>query len=66
MLWSTIVWLSWLGLFGVLELLAVFHKVPWHTMSHWTWELEAAWWPLPWLVIVALALLMVHLATGRY
>ncbi len=66
MVWSTIVWLSWLALFGVFELSALTHRVPWHTMSRWTWGLEAAWWPLPWLVIVALAFLMVHLATGKY
>ena len=66
MAWSTIVWLGWLALFGVFELSALWGKVPWTTMSQWTWDLEAAWWPLPWLVIVALALLMVHLATGRY
>ena len=63
---STAVWLGWLALFGVLELSALWRRVPWTTMSQWTWQLEKAWWPLPWLVIVALALLMVHLATGRY
>lgn len=63
---STAVWLGWLALFGILELLAIFHKVPWTSMSEWTWSLERAWAVLPWLVIVALALLMVHLSTGRY
>jgi hypothetical protein len=64
--WSTLVWLSWLAAFGVLELLGISRRVPWRSMSEWTWSLEAHWWPLPWLVIVALALLMVHLATGRF
>ena len=63
---STAVWLGWLALFGVLEMSAIWKKVPWTSMSQWTWALEKMWWPLPWLVIVALALLMVHLSTGRY
>lgn len=63
---SSAVWLSWLALFGVLEMLAIRKLVPWTSMSQWTWALERLWWPLPWLIIVALALLMVHLATGRY
>ncbi len=66
MLLSTIVWIGWLALFGALELPAVWHRVPWTTMSEWTWWLEKLWSPLPWLVIVALALLMVHLSTGKY
>ena len=64
--WSSLVWLSWLGAFGVLELLGISHRAAWTSMSEWTWALEKAWWPLPWLVIVALALLMVHLAAGKY
>lgn len=63
---SSAVWLGWLGAFGVLELLAIWGKVPWSSMSAWVWQLERLWAPLPWLVIVALALLMVHLSTGRY
>ncbi len=63
---STAVWLGWLALFGVLEMSAIWKKVPWTSMSQWTWALEKMWWPLPWLVIVALALLLVHLSTGRY
>lgn len=63
---SSLVWVGWLAAFGVLELLAIAHRVPWTSMSEWTWSLERHWAPLPWLVIVALALLMVHLATGRY
>ena len=63
---STAVWLGWLALFGILEMSAIWKKVPWTSMSQWTWALEKMWWPLPWLVIVALALLMVHLSTGRY
>ena len=63
---STAVWLGWLALFGVLEMSAIWKKVPWTSMSQWTWALEKMWWPLPWLIIVALDLLMVHLSTGRY
>ncbi len=63
---SSAVWLAWLAAFAVLELLAIAGRVPWSSMSAWTWGLERAWAPLPWLVIVALALLMVHLSTGRY
>ena len=63
---STAVWLGWLALFGVLELSALTHRVPWLTMSRWTWALEKAWWPFPWILLVALALLLVHLVAGKY
>ena len=63
---STAIWLGWLALFGLLEVPAVLHRVPWVPMSDWVWRLEKLWWPLPWLVIVALALLMVHLAARQY
>lgn len=63
---SSAVWLGWLALFGVFELLALSRRMPWSTMSAWVWQLERFWAPLPWLIIVALALLMVHLSTGRY
>jgi hypothetical protein len=63
---STAVWLGWLAIFGALEVPAILHKVPWTSMSQWTWHLEAHWWPLPWLIIVALGFLTVHLAAGKY
>ena len=63
---SSAVWLGWLALFGLLEIPAVLHKVPWTTMSRWTWNLEKIFPILPWLVIVALALLLVHLSAGKY
>jgi hypothetical protein len=63
---STVVWLGWLAVFGALEIPAVLRRVPWLPMSDWVWRLERLWAPLPWLVIVALALLMVHLAARQY
>ena len=39
MIWSTAIWLSWLALFGVLEMSAIWKKVPWTSMSQWTWAL---------------------------
>ena len=64
--WSIGIWAAWLAVFGVLELLALYHTVPWQTHSDTTWSLEnlAGW--VPWVVLFALAALLVHLVARRY
>lgn len=61
---STVVWLVWLGLFLIAELLAVFHVVPWEPLSDWIWRLEGirrVGVYVQWIVLVGLAVLLTHL-----
>ncbi len=64
--WSLGVWAGWLAAFGVLELLALTHRVPWRTLSETTWSLESLAGWVPWVVLFALAALLVHLVARRY
>lgn len=61
--WSAAVWLGWLALFLVLELLGYWHVTPWSTLSEWTWTLEGAWSPFRFVVLFGLAVLLVHLVS---
>lgn len=63
---SLIVWGLWFALFGVLELPAVFHRVPWMTLSDSTWRLESLGGWIPYVVLFALAALLVHLVARQY
>lgn len=59
---STVIWLAWLGILAVLELLAVYtNLVPWMPLSDWTWRLEGLSPFVPWVVLVGMAILLVHL-----
>lgn len=58
---SSIIWLVWLSIFAVLELFAVYGKVPWMPLSDWTWRLEGLSPFVPWIVLVGMAILLVHL-----
>ncbi len=64
MSWTYIVWGGWLGLFLILELLAVFHVVPWVPLSDMAWQLEKVSVAFKWLFLVGLALLLVHIVAG--
>jgi hypothetical protein len=59
---STAVWIGWLALFGILELLGVYWKgCPWSPLSNWVWSLENVNPVIPWLVLAGLGLLLAHL-----
>ena len=62
--WDLIVWPLWIGAFLVLELLGIFRKVPWTSLSRFAWKLESLSPVLPYLFMVGLALLLVHIVTG--
>lgn len=59
---STLVWLSWMALGGLLEILAVSGKVPWETLSQWVWDLEHLGWIFSVIVAGGLFILTLHLA----
>ena len=59
---STAIWISWLAIFAVFELLALYWKgCPWEPLSNWTWRLEDFSPVLPWLLLAGLGLLLAHL-----
>lgn len=55
------VWLSWLGLFLALELPAVHRRVPWLTLSEYSWSLEDAHPLLRWGFQIGLGILQSHI-----
>lgn len=66
--WPSLVYwfLIWLGLgFGLVEVLAIRGKIPLQPLSVSVWSLQSVHWALPWLVpllvLLAMALLTVHL-----
>jgi hypothetical protein len=58
---SSLIWLGWLALFGILEALAIWGQVPWEPLSDWVWRLERLDPFVAWVVLVGLAVLLVHL-----
>jgi hypothetical protein len=62
--WDRIVWSLWIVQFIVLELLGVFHKVPWGSLSRFSWKLESLSPVLPYVFLIGLAVLLVHIVTG--
>ncbi len=63
---SLLYWGIWLGLFfGVPEILAIKRVIPIQPLSDTVWSLGEIHWALPWLipllVLIAMALLTVHL-----
>ena len=62
--WDLIIWPLWLGTFLVLELLGIFRKVPWTSLSRFAWKLDSLHWSVPWIFLVGLSLLLVHIVTG--
>jgi hypothetical protein len=59
---SWIVWMSWLGLFCVLEGLAVWWAgCPWDTFSRTIWNAQARWDFLTVPIVAILAILASHL-----
>lgn len=63
---STLVWLGFGLVFAALEIPAVVHRVPWLPLSDWTWSWESfAGW-VPYVVLFALAALLVHLVARQY
>lgn len=59
-----IVWGAWLLLFLILELLAVFHVVPWQPLSDMAWHLESMSSIFKWVFFIGLSLLLVHIVSG--
>lgn len=59
-----LVWGAWLALFLVLELLALFHLVPWVPLSDMAWHLEKISVWFKWLFFAGLALLLMHIVSG--
>jgi hypothetical protein len=59
--WSAIVWLTWLGSFVVLEGAAISGRVPWTTLSVYTWMLESTDGVVRWVLLIGLAALLTHL-----
>lgn len=64
MTWTYLIWGGWLALFLVLELLAVFHAVPWVPLSDMAWHLERLSDVFRWVFLIGLAVLMTHIVTG--
>jgi hypothetical protein len=58
---SLIVWGAWLGIFLALELPAVFHDVPWMTLSLTSWRAETWWEPVRLILEVFLFVLLLHI-----
>ena len=58
---SLIVWMIWVSMFLVLEMLAVFDVVPWNTLSWTAWQSQARW-PILGLVFAGgLFVLILHI-----
>jgi hypothetical protein len=63
-IYSTTIWLGWLGLFVALEGLALSGRVPWTTLSQFAWDAEVR--PsVRWGLLVGLAVLQAHIV-GRW
>lgn len=62
--WDLIIWPLWLGAFVVLELLGIFRKVPWTSLSRFAWKLESFNPILPFVFLLGLAALLVHIVSG--
>jgi hypothetical protein len=58
---SYIVWGSWFLAFVVLELLGVFHAVPWKSLSQTAWTLESLSGWVKIIVLAGLVVLTVHI-----
>jgi hypothetical protein len=58
---SAIVWLGWLALWVVLELLGYWHITPWTTLSEFVWAVEMHWRITQIVFLIGFAILLVHL-----
>lgn len=58
---SAFVWLAWFASFVVLEVLGLWDRVPWFTLSQFVWGAEDQWGIFRWIVLFGLAILLVHL-----
>jgi len=61
--WTALVWLLWLGVGLVLELLALSGHAPWNSLSEFVWGIEALNPILRWVFLFGFALLLVHMVT---
>lgn len=61
---TLVVWLTWLGMFGLLEGAALTKRVGWTTLSEFAWDAEV-YPPLRWTLLLGLAVLQAHIV-GRW
>jgi hypothetical protein len=53
-------------LFVALEIPAIYKRVPWTPLSDAVWGAERAFKPLPYLVVAALIVLILHLVVAKF
>lgn len=59
--WSFVIWGPWVMYFAAFELWAVFNKrSKWFTLSTTTGDIEKWWWPIQFVILFGLAILLVH------
>ena len=64
---SFLIWWGWLGLFGVLELTAIFWKrCPWIPLSDYIWHLEDRFQYLSYAIGAGFIALCIHLIVRKF